>query len=192
MNRDPRVWTVLGRAIRDDRNRQHLTREEVAERVVARGGTVTTRTIGKLEKGDPPLRDGKPPTLEPVVAALGWRPGDVDRILGGEDPASVLSDRPMDHGDEAKAVSARPSARELTLELLPAVFEFGRVAVVAGGHQALREELEIVAQRLVASIPGRALPDRSTYGLVAYRPHGVGESVPDDDRERIERALNSE
>jgi len=178
-------WQTLGQAIREDRERQGLTREALAERVRARGGTITTRTIGSLERGVAPKTPGKkPPTLAPTVAALGWPPRAADRILAGEDPAAVLCETAT-----LAAAPARPATvtREGVLELLPGVYEFSRGVVALGGDAALREEFDELAQELAASIPVGAT--RSAYGLMAYRPHAVGEGIPDDDAERIAHAL---
>jgi transcriptional regulator with XRE-family HTH domain len=86
MTTTPRSWAVLGRAIRDDRERKGLTREQVAELVRRRGGSVTAAQHRQPRGRHRPQAGAKPPSLEPVVAALGWGPGWVDRILAGEDP----------------------------------------------------------------------------------------------------------
>lgn len=91
MNRDPRAWENLGRAVRIDRERQGLTRDELARRIKERGGSVTTRTIANIESGIAPRRRAYPPSLEPIVAALGWPPGKADRILAGEDIAGAAA-----------------------------------------------------------------------------------------------------
>lgn len=187
MNRAPLEWAALGRALRDDRNRQGLTKQQLVDRVRERGINVTSRTLGTLEAGEPPKRGGKRPKLEPVAAALGWQPGATDRILSGEDPGVVLGDRPASTTD---ADDNAPAVREYALELLPGVYEFSRAAVAAGGASRLRDEVDAAAARLVASMPtGSAARSASSYGLVAYRPHGPGEPVPADDAERIARAM---
>lgn len=89
MNRDPKVWEKLGGAIRSDRERQGLTREDLVELLRKRGFSVTTRTIANLEAGIPPRRRPKPPSLEPTVAALGWPAGKVNLILEGHDPEEI-------------------------------------------------------------------------------------------------------
>jgi transcriptional regulator with XRE-family HTH domain len=187
MTSDPKRWAILGRALRDSRTRQGLSAEQLVERAREQGGSVAGRTIYAFERAETtPTR--KPQKLEQVAAALGWQPGYVDRILDGEDPNSVLGQP----GTPPSAPDEGSPARQAALELLPAVYEFGRAAEAAGGDAALRDELESAAQSLIASIPGRTMPNRSTYGLVAYGPHRPGEPVPDDDAERIERALKDD
>ncbi|WP_086768128.1 hypothetical protein [Streptomyces bobili] len=181
MNHDPERWAVLGRAIRGDRERQGLTREQLAERVLERGGQVSGRSIGSLEAGVTPKKRAKPPTLEPTVAALGWRRGWTDRILAGEDPETVLS------GDQA-APPREVTPQQRVLELVPGVYEFGRLAVQAGASPADRDTFEAAVQRLLAPVTaGR--PAQGGYALASYRPHAPGEGVPADDAERIYGAM---
>lgn len=181
MNYDPAAWSALGRGIRSDRNRQGVTREQLAERVRERGGEVSARSIGSLESGKVPKRGTKPPTLEPVVAALGWRPGWTDRILNGEDPAAVLE------GAEPGPVEDL-TPRQRLYELLPGVYEFARTAVLCGASVAARDAFEMAVQRLLNAASG--VGHQSSYGLAAYRPHAAGEGVPADDAARIRDALN--
>lgn len=184
MTYDPEAWAVLGRAIRSDRNRQGLTREQLADRVRERGGQVSGRSIGSLETGVVPKRGTKPPSLEPTVAALGWKRGWADRILAGEDPAAVLED--------ADPPEERPELppHQLMLELLPTVYEFGRLAVQAGASPEDRDTFETALQRLMsAALPGR--PRTAGFTLAAYRPHALGEGVPADDAARIHEALQN-
>lgn len=180
MTHDPTAWTKLGKAIRDDRDRQGLTRDQLAAKVIERGGTVSAKTIANLEKGDAPKRGVKPPSAEPIAAALGWIPGSVDRILDGEPPADVLAHR--------VTPATRLGPREVALGLLASVFEFSRAAVAAGASPRLRDAFDRAAQDLVASIPVRT--GGGTYGLAAYRPHGEGGLVPDDDAARIFDAMD--
>jgi transcriptional regulator with XRE-family HTH domain len=181
MNHDPEVWAVLGRAIRSDRERQGLTREQLAERVHERGLKVSTRSIGSLEKGIPPKKRDKPSTLEPVVAALGWQPGWTDRILAGEDPGAVLQ-----YGE---ADTRGDSPRAQLLELVPTVYEFSRTAARLGAPAQLRDDFDHLVQQLLDSTTATQ-SSRATYGLAAYRPHAEGEGVPADDAARIRDALN--
>jgi transcriptional regulator with XRE-family HTH domain len=180
MTHDPEVWAVLGRAIRSDRERQGLTRAELATRVGVRGGSVTPRSIGSLESGVVPKKRAKPPTLEPVVAALGWKPGWVDRILSGEDPSEVLG--------QAQASIPERGPRSHLLELLPYVYDFGRTAVAAGAPTEMRDRLERLVRDVLDAVPGSA-PAPSAYALAAYRPHAEGEGVPTDDAARIFGAI---
>jgi transcriptional regulator with XRE-family HTH domain len=185
MTRDPTAWTRLGRAIRGDRERQGLSRDELAARVIARGGQITARTIGSLERGVAPKARDKPPSLEPTVAALGWPRGAADRILDGEE-ADALLQQPDDTEPRREE---RPStlSRARVLELLPGVYEFSRGVVALGGDPKLRDRFDAAAQELLASMPASR-----SYALAAYRPHAEGEGPAEDDAERIKRALERE
>ncbi|MFD7996896.1 hypothetical protein [Streptomyces mexicanus] len=186
MNHDPERWAVLGQALRSDRERQGFTREELAARIRERGGQVSARSIGSLERGVVPRRGTKPPSLEPTAAALGWKRGWTDRILAGEDAALVLVGGA---GVEPPAVASPPvPPRQKLLELLPGVYEFGRVAVQAGAPTEARDDFEAAVQRLLNSITAR--PAGGGWALAAYRPHAAGEGVPADDAARIRDALD--
>ncbi len=180
MTHHPHRWAVLGLAIRGDRDRQGLTREQLAERVRARGGQVTPRSIGSLEAGVVPKKRPKPPTLEPVVAALGWQGGWADRILGGEDPSVVL------RSDSAEPRAESPRAH--LLELVPTVYEFSRTAASLGAPAAMRDDFDALVQRLLESATA-GQPPRSSYALAASRPHAPAEGVPADDAARIDDAI---
>lgn len=186
MNHDPKAWARLGAALRGTRESRGLTRQELAELLVARGVKITPRTIANLETGVVPKKGVKPPSAEPVAAALGWKPGWVDRILSGEDVEQVL-------GEHAQERVGQTSMRGHALELLPAVYEFSRIAGAAGADPVLRDEFERMAQRLLAFVPaGVGASGGSAYGLVAYRPHAPGEGIPADDVARIEEAFRRE
>jgi transcriptional regulator with XRE-family HTH domain len=182
MTHDPDVWAVLGRALRGDRERQGLTREQLAERVRERGGRVSARSIGSLEAGVVPKRGTKPPSLESTASALGWRSGWTDRILAGEPAGDVLE------GQSVQPPVQTPPRQRL-FELLPTVYDFGRAAVETGAPAEARDEFEVAVRRLLdAATAGQAA--RGDYALAAYRPHAVGEGVPADDADRIRDALN--
>ncbi|WP_121711592.1 helix-turn-helix transcriptional regulator [Streptomyces sp. E5N91] len=184
MNHDPEAWAVLGRAIRSDRNRQGINREQLAKRVRERGGDVSARTIGSLERGVEPKRGAKPPSLEPTVAALGWKAGWTDRILGGEDPGAVLEGVEPEPAEEV-------TPKQRLYELLPSVYEFARTAVLIGAPAEERDAFEVAAQRLLNAATSGAR-QQGGYALAAYRPHAAGEGVPADDAARIREALNGD
>jgi hypothetical protein len=180
MTHHPHRWAVLGLAIRGDRERQGLTREQLADRVRDRGLQVSSRSIGSLEAGVVPKKRAKPPTLEPVVAALGWQPGWTDRILGGEDPSAVTR--------RADPELPAESPRAHLLELVPSVYEFSRTAASLGAPHSLRDDFDHLVQRLLESATAGQSP-RSSYALAASRPHAPAEGVPADDAARIEEAI---
>ncbi|MEU8537562.1 hypothetical protein [Streptomyces parvulus] len=184
MNHDPEAWRVLGRAIRSDRDRQGVTREQLADRVRERGGEISARSIGSLEAGKVPKRGAKPPTLEPTVAALGWKQGWADRILDGEDPGTVLEGAASEPAEDV-------TPRQRLYELLPSVYEFARTAVLTGAPAEVRDDFEVAAQRLLNAATAGA-GRQGGYALAAYRPHAPGEGVPADDAARIRDALNND
>ncbi|MDJ1132432.1 hypothetical protein [Streptomyces iconiensis] len=178
------AYAALGRAIRDDRIKKGFSSmEKLSQRIRENGHKVSARTIGAIERGDVPELDDKFPSTELIVAALGWKPGWVDRILAGEDPAAVLT--------SAKSADLGSTTARLTraglLEMLPAVYAFSRGVVALGGDPHLRDEFDRLADQLVAS-----LPSARSYGLAAYRPHAEGEGAAVDDAHRIARALDGE
>lgn len=182
MTHDPEAWKALGRAIRSDRERQGLTRADLAARVSERGGSVTPRSIGSLETGVVPKKRTKPPTLEPVVAALGWRSGWTDRILAGESASAVLE------VVDPEAADASPRGR--LLELLPEVYEFSRTAVELGVDTSVRDRFDRLAHEIMEMVrAGTRAP--TNYALAAYRPHAEGEGVPADDVARIVEAMRN-
>lgn len=184
MTRTPEAWRKLGHAIRADRERQGLTREELGLRA-----RVTARSVYSLETGVVPKRRDKPPSLEPVAAALGWPRGAADRILNGE-PADVALRAPREDGapsaDDGKQSKL---AVEQALQELPRVFAFGRAIVELGGDPGRREAFDDAVAQLVASLPVAVAPKRGAFDLAAYRPHAEGDGVPSDDAVRIHEAL---
>lgn len=175
---DPNVWATLGRAIRADRERQGLSLKALAMRVAELGGQASDRSIGSLERGVVPKRGTKPPTLEPTVAALGWRPGWADRILAGEDASVVLQ--------RTESAETQQSPRSHLLELVPTVYEFSRTAAGLGAPPRLRDDFDQLVQEILSAVKA----DGRGYALAAYRPHAPGEGVPADDAARIRDALD--
>jgi transcriptional regulator with XRE-family HTH domain len=188
MNQDPEAWARVGARIRSDRERQGLSRPQLADRVVASGLKVTSRTIATLEKGDPPKNRPQKPSLEPTVAALGWLPGSVDLVLAGGEPRYESDSQEPPPGSPVRLRTPVGPTRADVLELLPRVNEFSRLAVAAGGDPTARDAFDTAAERLVDSVP--ADPGaKKTYGLAAYRPHAEGEPIPEDDQERMLAAM---
>ena len=178
----PERWAVLGQAIRDDRHRRGLTLQDLEARTAERGTRVSSRTIGSLERGG--RWKSKPPSLEPVVAALGWRQRWTDRILDGEDPDAVLgSDDPLENRG-----SAGPASRAQLLELLPDVHKFGQLATRLGAPADLRDGFDRLIQWAFDAVPGARI-SRTDLDLAAARSHAPGEGVPADDVARIRDAL---
>ncbi|GGU52071.1 helix-turn-helix transcriptional regulator [Streptomyces lavendofoliae] len=180
MNRDPEAWKRLGRLLRDAREKAGLTREEFAVKA-----GVSPKAVQNAENSNPPKRQ-QPPTLVPIAVAHGWKPESIGVILAGGDP--ILSESQV-------APQATPQVEELAdhpdlLDLMIKVHEFGRVCVAMGGSLEARNDFESATQRLFESVPREArAAQQDRYRLAAYRPHALGEGVPDDDAETILRAM---
>jgi transcriptional regulator with XRE-family HTH domain len=80
MNRDPKTWARLGRAIRDARQRRKLTQQQLADLA-----GVSSRSVQDAEAGTVP-KARMPISLGPIAAALGWPEGTIDTILSGGMP----------------------------------------------------------------------------------------------------------
>lgn len=73
-------WQRLGRLLRAERQRQALSRENLAAKA-----KVSARSIQSAESGRVP-KSRRPFTLDAIERALGWPFGTVDHVLGGGDP----------------------------------------------------------------------------------------------------------
>ncbi|MDT0306829.1 helix-turn-helix transcriptional regulator [Streptomyces sp. DSM 44917] len=80
MNRDPRAWQRLSRALREARGHKGLTQADLASLA-----GVSLAAVGAAEKGEPPEKR-MPPTLPKIARALGWPAGAIETILEGADP----------------------------------------------------------------------------------------------------------
>ncbi|OKH91455.1 helix-turn-helix transcriptional regulator [Streptomyces uncialis] len=176
MNRDPGAWQRLGRLMRDARERADHTRKEFAD--IA---GVSEKAVYNAERGDVPRRQ-QPPTLVKIAAAHGWKPESIQAVLAGGDPEP--SAQPVTTG-----TASGPSLTQLQL----CIYEFGRACTSLGGSHKARERFEAAAQELLESVPQSSRNGfQSGYGLAAYRPHAIGEGVPEDDAERILRAMDED
>ncbi|MEU3459028.1 helix-turn-helix transcriptional regulator [Streptomyces sp. NPDC006733] len=185
MNRDPEAWKRLGRLLRDARDRRGLTQAKLAEEA-----GVSTKAVYSAEAGATPLKQ-LPRTVVKIAAAHGWTPESVHLVLDGGDP--VPASRPqarLERPSVPPAGGPPPAPGSLDLiELMPRVYEFGRLCSALGGDPALRDAFETALQRLVESIPRQAAATRNDHRLAAYRPHAAGEGPARDDEERILRAM---
>jgi DNA-binding XRE family transcriptional regulator len=179
MNRNPEAWKRLGRLLRDAREKAGLTRGEFAE--VA---GVSPKAVYNAEKGEVPKKQ-QPPTLVKIAIGHGWKPESIGLVLEGGEP--VLAER-------GAPTTPPPAGAEIEehsdlLELMMRVHEFGRVCTMLGGSLEARNEFEAAAQRLFESVPRQARLVGRGYALAAYRPHALGEGVPQDDADAILRAM---
>lgn len=179
MNRDPGAWMRLGRLFRNARELQGLTRKDFGLKA-----GVSEKAVYNAERGEVPSRH-QPPTLVKIAVAHGWKPESIQRILDGGDPV------PADEAAPAGQEPATGSGISIqVLELMPRVYEFGRLCTALGASPRARDEFDAAVQHLVDSVPHRAA--QSAYRLAAYRPHVLGEGVPADDAEAILRAMEED
>lgn len=94
INRDPDTWARLGRALRESRERQGLTQDELAKKA-----GVSTKSVQDAEAGKVP-KARMPYTLAAVAQALGWPAGAVDSVLAGGEPPGGWQDVRADIEDE--------------------------------------------------------------------------------------------
>ena len=165
-----RARVALGRALRDDRVRQGMrSRTALVERIRERGGSLSERTAGSVERGEI-----AGDSAEVMADALGWPMGATSRILAGEDPAVVLG----------RTSAARDIGAAQVIAALPGVLRWAEDAVAVGGDRTRQAELVTAARQLADSIP-----TRDAYGLAAYRPHAEGEGPAGDDAARAKAAI---
>ncbi|MBU5946747.1 helix-turn-helix transcriptional regulator [Streptomyces sp. PAM3C] len=99
MTRDPQAWARLGRGLRESRERQGLTQDELA----ARAG-VSTKSVQEAEAGKVP-KARMPYTLAPIAAAVGWPAGAVEGVLAGAElPDGWQGVRPELGDDQLEAI----------------------------------------------------------------------------------------
>ncbi|MFC5030494.1 helix-turn-helix transcriptional regulator [Streptomyces sp. So13.3] len=184
MNRDPEAWKRLGRLLRDARDRRGLTQAKFAEEA-----GVSTKAVYSAEAGATPMKQ-LPRTVVKIAAAHGWTPESIHVVLDGGDPALVhRAGQPEEPPlRPAPGEAAHPRGPGL-IELMPRVYEFGRLCSALGGDPALRDAFETALQRLVESIPREVVATQDSHRLAAYRPHAEGEGPASDDEERILRAM---
>lgn len=179
MNRDPEAWKRLGRLLRDAREGQGLTRKQFAE-----AAGVSEKAVYNAESGQVPSKQ-QPPSLVKIAAGHDWKPESIRVILDGGEPMPA---------SEPAAPSPAPTAQDPAdhpdlLDLMMRVHEFGRVCMSLGGSLDARNDFEAAAQRLFESVPRETRVQQAHYSLAAYRPHALGEGVPEDDAAAIFRAL---
>ena len=80
MNRDPKAWARLGRALRSAREHRGLTQQELGELAGTSGRSVQDAEAGKVPQARMPYTLGK------IASALGWPEGAVDAVLEGAAP----------------------------------------------------------------------------------------------------------
>jgi transcriptional regulator with XRE-family HTH domain len=174
MNRDPQAWARLGRLFRNARELSGQSRKDFAQRA-----GVSEKAVYNAERGDVPGRH-QPPTLVKIAAGHGWAPESIQSILAGGEPIPAA--------DSPTPAPAAPDRRTQLLELLPRVYEFGRLCASLGGSREARDRFDAAVQELMDSVPSR----QGSFTLAAYRPHALGEGVPADDADAILKAMEED
>lgn len=180
MNRDPEAWKRLGRLFRNARELKGLTRAEFALKA-----GVSEKAVYNAEKSDVPGRH-QPPTLVKIAVGHGWRPESIQLILDGGDPIPAEED-----ATTAQVSPSTTGAPAQVLELIPRVYEFGRLCSSLGAEAAARDEFDAAVQHLLEAVSVGAAK-QSRFSLAAYRPHALGEGVPEDDADAIMRAMEDD
>jgi transcriptional regulator with XRE-family HTH domain len=180
MNRDPEAWKRLGRLFRNARELEGLTRAEFALKA-----GVSEKAVYNAEKSEVPGRH-QPPTLVKIAVGHGWRPESIQQILDGGDP--ILAEDVAASPQASQSASGTPAQ---VLELVPRVYEFGRLCSSLGAEAAARDEFDAAVQHLLESVSVGA-SQQSRFSLAAYRPHALGEGVPADDADAILRAMEED
>ncbi|MCX5176780.1 helix-turn-helix transcriptional regulator [Streptomyces virginiae] len=180
MNRDPEAWKRLGRLFRNARELEGLTRAEFALKA-----GVSEKAVYNAEKSDVPGRH-QPPTLVKIAVGHGWRPESIQQILDGGDPIAV-----DDEKSTPQVNLPATGAQAQVLELVPRVYEFGRLCTSLGAEASARDEFDAAVQHLLESASASA-SKKGRFTLAAYRPHALGEGVPADDADAILRAMEDD
>lgn len=106
MTQDPDTWSRLGGALRESRERQGLTQDELAVKA-----GVSTKSVQDAEAGKVP-KSRMPYTLAPIAKALGWPAGAVDSMLAGGEPPGGWQDVGVGiEGDEVEAIFTNAMVR---------------------------------------------------------------------------------
>ena len=100
MNRDPKAWERLGKALRSGRERLGLTQQELASQADVSGRAVQTAELGKVPKARMPF------TLAPIARVLGWPPGAIEAVLDGAEPPGGWRDVPAQPQIDAERLGA--------------------------------------------------------------------------------------
>lgn len=176
MSFSPDAWKRIGVLFQAGRHVTGMSAETFADHA-----GISVKAVYNAESGAE--HRGVPPTFAKFAAALGWTPESVRAVLDGGNPVTANGSETSD--SPAPAPTPPSATREPTLlDLLMEVDEFGRLAVSLGGDEALRNELDRTAKRLVRSIPHRAtVQDGRRHWATA------SEDPADADGERILRAM---
>ncbi len=164
MNRDPESWTRLGRAVRSDRQRQGLSRDQLAQQA-----GVSPKSIQSAEEGRVP-RGRWPYTLDAIERGLGWASGSMQAILDGGMPTPEDDPR----SSEEPSGNTASGVKEV-VERVSQVYELGRWAADMGADPDARDQFEKAAKRMIESISLEEMKRRFP-GLISHvqvRPDGT-------------------
>lgn len=89
MNRDPKMWARLGKALAHARQSQGLSQADMAETAGVSIGSVQSAEAGTVPKARMPY------TIPAIAKALGWPPGAPEQVLDGGEIPGGWTDTPV-------------------------------------------------------------------------------------------------
>ncbi|MEH6373649.1 helix-turn-helix transcriptional regulator [Streptomyces sp. KLMMK] len=174
MNESNERWQRLGTALRQERERQGLSQQQLADRA-----NVSVGSVKNAEKGVAP-KGRRPYTLTNIADALKWAPSCIDDILsGGPAPAPATP-----------VVEVQPSLDRVSQAMYGAL-KFQMACQQHGAPPQAIADFEAATQRLfAATIRAQSERPRLTqehFEAVAHSPKGDG--GPESDRRAVEEAI---
>ncbi|MFI1798471.1 helix-turn-helix domain-containing protein [Streptomyces sp. NPDC020379] len=174
-------WPVLGAALRQERERQGLSQQDLAHRA-----NVSVGSVKNAEKGVAP-KGRRPYTLTVIANALGWAPSCIDDVLSGMPAPTSAPEVPV---VEAEVKPAMSGIDEVARAMYGAL-KFQMACQQHGAPPEAIADFEAATQRLLASTM-RAQSERPRltqehFEAVAHSPKGDG--GPESDRHVVDEAI---
>ncbi|WP_424888390.1 helix-turn-helix domain-containing protein [Streptomyces sp. XH2] len=174
-------WPVLSAALRQERERQGLSQQELAERAGVSVGSVKNAERGTAPKGR------RPYTLTLIATALGWAPSCVDDVLSGMPAPTSAPEVPV---VEAEVKPAMSGIDEVARAMYGAL-KFQMACQQHGAPPEAIADFEAATQRLLA-FTMRAQSERPRltqehFEAVAHSAKGDG--GPESDRNAVDEAV---
>ncbi|MCA6090969.1 helix-turn-helix transcriptional regulator [Streptomyces sp. SCA3-4] len=172
-------WQRLGTALRQERERQGLSQQELANRAGVSVGSVKNAEKGVAPKGR------RPYTLTSIADALDWAPSCIDDILSGK-PAPTSA-------REVPVVEVTPvmGGMDDVAQAMYGALKFQMACQQHGAPPPAIADFEAATQRLfAATIRAQSERPRLTqehFEAVAHSPKGDG--GPESDRRAVDEAI---
>lgn len=144
----PEAWARLGARIRAERERQGLSRKELAELA-----GVSASSIQSAERGAVP-KTRWPQSLSAIERAIGWAPGAMITVLEGGDakPTSSLTTTAESLRTDIKVVESFDELPREVKRGLPEVLRFGQICVANGAPEWLGETYDNAVAALLRAL----------------------------------------